>query len=114
MPVRMICPNRSCHPGHKQIDSRRDENEFKKYKVLYRSGKRPIRFLPEDVMVRLYYNTKDRYSRLAFWYCSICGCVVHESFVEVSYPPEDNLKQMVFLRPPVVNGTETREDSNNI
>ena len=54
-------------------------------------------------MYCLYTNHKDRYVKLPYWYCAICGCVVYESFIEVSYPCEENLKQMIFLRQPTTH-----------
>ena len=96
MPPMKLCPNRNNHPSHRLIDTSRNELEYSKYKIIRHKGKRPIRFLPEDKMVRLYYNTKDHYVKLGYWYCIICGCVVSDSFIESNLVDS---RELVFLKP---------------
>ena len=102
MPPMKLCPNRKNHPSHKRIDSLNSEIANQEYKVISHRGMRHRYYLDEDKMIRLYTNHKDRYVRLPYWYCKICSCVVHETFIEPNYMDENTIKQIVFLPKPTL------------
>jgi len=96
MPIMKLCPNRKNHPSHKFIDTSRDEKQFSRYKTIRHRYKKPVYYLDEDKMIRLYTNHKDRYVKLPFWYCPICGCAVHQDYIE---PILIDYEKLMFLKP---------------